>query len=145
MNADLTAMNVWLAIMAIASLVEIVIFAAIGIIGYRLYRRASALIDRAESVYVAPLSAKVNVVVDEAQAVVRRAQQVEARVSGIVAGVEETASRVGSVAQYAWPVLGTWRAVSAAVQSFRGHSTGRLRRVPAAAARAAGSEPWPVP
>jgi hypothetical protein len=115
MTQDLAATNMWLAVIALVSLAEFLIIVAAVIVGFRLYRRASALIDRAESTYVAPLADKLNAVVDEAQEVVRRVQRLEARGSAVLARVEGTASRVSSVAQHAWPVLGTWRAVSAAV------------------------------
>jgi flagellar motor component MotA len=119
MTQELAATNVWMAIIALVSLAEFLIIVAGAIVAFRVYRRATAFIDRAESEYVAPLAAKVNVVVGEGQEAVRRLQRLEERASAMVTRVEETASRVTSVAQYAWPVVGTVRAVSAAVSSFR--------------------------
>ena len=125
---DLTGINVWLGILAVVGLAEFLMIAAAGVIGFRLYRRVTALVDRAESAYIAPLADKANRVVAEAQQVVARAQRLEERTRGMVARVEEMAGRVGSVAQHAWPVLGTWRAVSAALQSLRGNGEARGTR-----------------
>ena len=52
----------------------------------------------------------------------------------ILARVEEMAGRVTQVAQHAWPVLGTWRAVTAAFGSLK-HSGATAQRfaVPAPA------------
>jgi hypothetical protein len=119
MNQELTGINVWLAILALVSLAEFLVMATVGVMGFRLYRRATAVIDRAESTYIAPLAAKAQMVVAQAQEVVHRAQHLEERARGMVMNVEDVAGRVGSVAQHAWPVLGTWRAVTAALQALR--------------------------
>jgi hypothetical protein len=122
---DLSGIDVWLGILALVSLAEFLMIVVAGVLGFRLYRRMTALVDRAESAYIAPLSAKANVVVAEAQQVVARAQRLEERARGMLSRVEEMAGRVGSVAQHAWPVVGTWRAVAAAVQSLRGNGEAR--------------------
>ena len=125
--SDLATTNMWLGILAVTSVVEFLVVVVMAVMSVVLYLRAKALIDRAESAYVAPMAAKINLVADEAREVVRSVQQVEERVRGMVDQVEDVAGRVGSVAQHVWPVLGTWRAVSAAVSSLR---TGpRPRRV----------------
>jgi hypothetical protein len=121
MNQELSTINVWLAILALVSLAEFLMIVAAGIVGFRLYRKTTALLDRAETTYVAPLAARAHVVVAEAQGVVRRAQHLEERVRGMVTRVEDMGGRVSAVAQHAWPVLGTWRAVSAALHAFRGN------------------------
>jgi hypothetical protein len=122
MTEGLATTNVWLAVIALVSFAEFLLIVAMGVAAIRLYRRTNALITRAETEYVAPLAGKVTAVVGEAQDTMRRMQQLEGRAETMLAHVEETASRVVSVAQYAWPVVGTWRAVSAAMSSFRsGH------------------------
>jgi hypothetical protein len=143
MTEGLASTNVWLAVIALVSLAEFLIIIAAGIVGFRLYRRATALIDRTESEYVAPLAGKVTAVVVDAQETVRRVQQLEERAASMLTHVEDTASRVASVAQYAWPVLGTWRAVSAAVSSLRGgHHPQRGRALTTARS---GMGPRPLP
>lgn len=119
---DLSTTNIWLGVLAVVSALECLIIVGVGVMGVMLYRRAKALIDRAESAYIAPLAARVNAVADEAREVVRKVQHVEEKVRGMVDNVENVAGRVGDVAQHAWPVLGTWRAVSAAVSALK---TGR--------------------
>jgi hypothetical protein len=128
MNPELSGINVWLAILALVSLAEFLMIVVAGIVGFRLYRRATAFIDRAESAYIAPLAASAQTVIAQAQTVVHRAQEVvhraqhlEERARGMVGHVGDVAGRVGSVAQHAWPVLGTWRAVTAALHALRGN------------------------
>ncbi len=125
MNQELTTLNVWLAILALVSLAEFLMIVAAGVIGFRLYRRISDVVGRAESAYIAPVAAKAEAVVAEAQVVVGRLRHLEERARGMVMHVEDMAGRVGSVAQHAWPVLGTWRAVSAALHAFRGNGEAR--------------------
>jgi hypothetical protein len=125
MNGELAGINVWLGILALVSLAEFLMIVVAGVVGFRLYRRVSALVDRAESAYLAPLTQKANLIVDEAQQLVARAQRLEARARTMLGRAEEMAGRVGSVAQHAWPVLGTWRAVAAALQSLRGNGEAR--------------------
>ena len=116
--SDLTATNTWLGILATVSVVQFLAMAGMAVMGFKLYRRTMALVDRTEAVYIAPLTAKVNAVSDQAREVIQKAHRLEERVRGMVDRVEGVAGHVGSVAQHAWPVLGTWRAVTAAVSSF---------------------------
>jgi hypothetical protein len=121
MNPELSGINLWVAILALVSLAEFLMILAAGIVAFRLYRRAVAFIDRAESAYVAPIAAKASVVVAQAQELVHKAEHLEERARGMVFRAEDMAGKVGSVAQHAWPVLGTWRAVSAALHALRGN------------------------
>lgn len=141
MTQDLAATNMWLAVIALVSLAEFLIIVAAAVAGFRLYRRANALIDRAESTYVAPLADRLNTVLGEAQDVVRRVQRLEERGRAMLARVEGTASRVSSVAEYAWPVLGTWRAVSAAVSLLINGNHERTAPGPVTKAREFSVEP----
>jgi hypothetical protein len=127
MTGSLTTTNAWLGIIAAVSLVELLAVVTVAFLAFRLYKRAMSVVNRVEQDYVVPLNAKANAVISEAQAVVARARGLEERVRGMVARVEDTASRVASVAQHAWPVVGTWRAVAAALSSFR-HHNGEGRR-----------------
>src|SRR5690348_15114210 len=101
MNQELSTINVWLAILALVSLAEFLMIVAAGIVGFRLYRKTTALLDRAETTYVAPLAARAHAVVAEAQGVIRRAQHLEERVRGMVMRVEDVGGRVTAVAQHA--------------------------------------------
>jgi uncharacterized protein YoxC len=123
--SDLTATNTWLGILTTISIVQFLAMTALAVMAFRLYRRTRALVDRAEAEYIAPLSAKVQAVAEEARDVVRKVERLEDRVRGMVDRVEGVAGHVGSVAQHAWPVLGTWRAVTAAVSSLAGGSGSR--------------------
>jgi len=127
MTGSLTTTNVWLGIIAGVSLVELLAVVTVAFLAFKLYKRAIAVVERVEHDYVVPLNAKANAVIAEAQTVVGRARALEERVRGMVVKVEDTAGRVASVAQHAWPVVGTWRAVTAALGSLR-HQNGEGRR-----------------
>ena len=58
MSQELATTNVWVAIIALVSLAEFLIILTAAVVGYRLYRRATTFLDRAEADYVAPLAAK---------------------------------------------------------------------------------------
>ena len=120
MSDSLGMTNVWLAIVAIVSLVEMLTVAALAIAGFKLYKRAVAVVDRVEATYVVPIAAKASVVVADAKEVVRKVQHLEQRVGAMVQKVEDTAHGVSAIAERLWPVMGTVRAVSAAVGSLAG-------------------------
>jgi len=128
MTGNLTTTNIWLAIIALVSLIELLAVMTIAFLAFRLYKRATALVNRVEEDYVVPLNARANAVIAEAQAVVAKVRGLEERARGVVHRVEDTAGRVASVAQHAWPVVGTWRAVTAALGSLRNHE-GERRKV----------------
>jgi uncharacterized protein YoxC len=120
MSDSLGMTNVWLAIVAIVSLVEMLTLGALAIAGFKLYKRAAAVVDRVEATYVVPIAEKANGVVADAREVVRKVQHLEQRVGAMVQKVEDTAHGVGAMAERLWPVMGTVRAVTAAVGSFSG-------------------------
>ena len=131
MTDRLDAVNVWLAILALVSLAEFLMILTAAFIGYRLYRRATATMDRLEADYIAPITAKVNTVVANVRDLTERLQRADEKVHAVIGRVEEAAGRVAIFARRAWPVIGTWRAVGAAVTTLlsNNHPTERSRPV----------------
>ena len=113
MSDQLGTTNVWLAILAIVSVIELLIVLAMGLAAFLLYTRVTTLVNRVEAAYVVPIAA-------EARDLIRKAQRLEERVGSMVTKVEDTAAGVRDLGERLWPVMGTFRAVSAAVSSFRG-------------------------
>lgn len=125
MSDQLVVMNRWLAILTTISVIEFAMIVVIAIVGWRWYRRAAAAANRLESEYIVPLTAKLNTAVAQVQDVTTRVQRADERVRAVAERVGEVGSRVATVAQHAWPVIGLWRAVGAAVGALIHNSHGR--------------------
>jgi hypothetical protein len=108
--------NVWLAVIALVSVVEVLALAAGGFLAFRLYRRVTTVLEEIERKHVAPLSQRVSAVVDDARAVVARVQGIEHQVADAIHRVDESAVRtVATVKARMWPLVGLARGVRAAI------------------------------
>jgi len=125
MTEQLAAMNRWLAVLTTISVIEFALLVVIAIVGFRWYRRAAAAVDRLETEYIVPITAKLNTAVAQVHDVTTRVQRADERVRAVAERVSEVGSRVVTVAQHAWPVVGVWRAVGAAVGALMRDSYGR--------------------
>ena len=63
MTPDLSTTNLWLAILAIASAAQLLMFVGAAVVLFRVYRRASATVDALEHEQIRPLLLRVNAVV----------------------------------------------------------------------------------
>jgi hypothetical protein len=118
MTGNLGMTNVWLAIIALVTLAEFVMIVAAGVMAWRLYGKVTTAIDQIEQRHVAPLTAKVHVLVGEMREVTARVRHAEESIREVVTSFEDKAKVVAAIAQRGWPVLAGVRAVSAAVRAF---------------------------
>ena len=137
MNPDLGTTNMWLAIMAIVSLLEALLLISIGVGGFVVYRRVTQLVNDLEARQIAPLREKVEGILVDVKAVTARVSQQTERVNHAIAGtmerVDETADKVkGSVRDKVNQVIGTVRGIRAVVMSILGHDTRQDPHAPAA-------------
>jgi hypothetical protein len=117
--ADLGTTNVWLALIAISSFLQLLIAIAILVGSYRFYRRMEKTVDRISDELIAPVSARAHKFIDEAEELMERARSFDD-------GVRRTLSRVGDgvgiasavVKSRFWPVIGLLRGVKAGLSSF---------------------------
>ena len=104
-NLDTT--NLLLGIMAVVSVLEALLLVAVGIMAYRLYARVMQTVREIEERQVAPLVARVNVVMEKVDGILVDVKEVTARVTkqtervdsaiyGTIERVDETAARVRS-------------------------------------------------
>jgi hypothetical protein len=104
-NLDTT--NLLLGIMAAVSLLEGLLLVGAGIIAFRLYRQAMQAIRDVEQRQVAPLVAKVTVLMEKVDGILvdvkevtslvtRRTERVDSAINDTVERVDETAARVRS-------------------------------------------------
>jgi hypothetical protein len=110
--------NIWLAIIALVSLFEFLLIVIAGVMAYVAYRRTTTAMRRLELEHVVPMAAKVKLALDEIHDLSDRVQRADDKVRRVVSRVEDVASHVSTVATNAWPVIGTWRAVSAGVSAL---------------------------
>lgn len=129
MNADqVSTMNMWMAILAIASVIQVIALATIAVLGYRLYAHSRRAIDDVERRHIEPVTRRMNEVLDNVNAEVARLRRAGDRVQGTVeavhSGVSVAASVVKSTVLPGWAVT---KGVLAAVSAFRGGGRRRGR------------------
>ena len=102
MPSNLDTTNMWLAIMAIVSLLEALLLVGIGIGAFLAYRRVMQLVTDLEARQIAPVREKVDAILGDVKAVTARVSQQTERVNHAISDtmerVDDTAGRVtGSV------------------------------------------------
>jgi hypothetical protein len=121
---QLSSMNTWLAVIAIASVIQVVALAVMSLVGYRLYARSRDAIDEVQQ-QIEPVKRRVTEVLDNVNAEVARLRRAGDRVEDSMAavshGVNAATSAVKTAVLPGWAVT---RGVMAAVSAF----TGRDRR-----------------
>src|SRR5688572_33388221 len=95
---ELGTTNTWLAIIAIASALQVLMFIGIGVGGFMAYRRVMQLVNDLEARQIAPLREKVDAILVDVKTVTARvshqAERVDHAVSGTIDRVDDTATRV---------------------------------------------------
>jgi hypothetical protein len=132
--ADLGTTNVWLAVIAISSVVQLLIVIAMLVGAWRFYRRIETTVDRITREHIAPVSARAHQVIDDVE-------DVMARVRSLDDGMRKTWSRVGDGVSLAtstvrgrlWPVVGIMRGLKAGLAA--------LGRTPAASSGRTSNRP----
>jgi len=110
--------NLWLGMLAIASVVQVLALAAMAVFAYRLYAQTLHTLADLERRHVEPLTRRVNGVLDGVSA------QVD-RVKDVGDGISHAANVVKSTVLPGWAVT---QGVLAAVSSFRAGGTRARRR-----------------
>ena len=129
---QLSSMNTWLAVIAIASVIQVAALATVALVGYRLYARSRDAIDDVQR-QIEPVKRRVTEVLDNVNQEVARLRRAGDRVEDSLAavshGVNAATSAVKTAVLPGWAVT---KGVMAAVSAF----TGRERRNGRAARRA---------
>ena len=126
MPSNLDTTNMWLAIMAIVSLLEALLLVGIGIGAFLAYRRIMQLVTDLEARQIAPVREKVDAILGDVKAVTARVSQQTERVNHAISDtmerVDDTAGRVtGSVRDKVNHAVGLARGIRAVVMSVLGH------------------------
>jgi hypothetical protein len=136
-TGDLGTTNMWLAIMAIVSVLEALVLIGMALGGFLAYRRVMQLVNDLETRQIAPVREKVDASLVDVKAVTARVSQQTERVnhaiSGTIERVDETAGRVsGSVRDKVNQAIGMVRGIRAIVMSVLGHDGRHEPPAPAA-------------
>lgn len=104
---SLTTTNMWLAVIAIVSLIEFLMIVAAGFFAYRLYNRTMVTLETVERVHIAPLRARVDGLLDEVQTVTNKVKHAQESVTDALRYVAGTGHTVaGAVKSKTWPIIG---------------------------------------
>ncbi|MEX1129309.1 MAG: hypothetical protein WD227_03675 [Vicinamibacterales bacterium] len=128
MTPDLGTTNMWLAIMAIVSVLEALLLIGIGVGAFLAYRRVMQLVGDLETRQIAPLREKVEGILGDVKTVTasvsHQTERVNHAISGTMERVDDTADRVkGTVREKAHQAVGMARGIRAVVMSVLGHDT----------------------
>lgn len=113
---DAGGITVWLAVIGIASVLQVLLLISAGVAAAVAYRRASRALERVQVQTLNPVVQRVNIVLEDLHDVAGRVQAVDEQVRG---AMSRTAGTVGHAATFVggkfWPILGLARAVRAAL------------------------------
>ena len=126
MGGDLGTTNMWLAIMAIVSVLEALLLIGIGVAGFLMYRRVMQLVNDLETRQITPVREKVDAILLDVKAVTasvnQQTERVNHAISGTMGRVDETADRVkGSVRDKVNQAVGIVQGLRAVILSVLGH------------------------
>jgi len=116
---DLTMTNVWLAILAVVSLVEFLMIAAAGYFAFRAYKQVMNVIETVERAHIAPLRARVDAILDEVEVITGKVRYAQDSVSAAFHTAGSAGSLIaGTVKSKTWPLLGIIRGVRMAANTL---------------------------
>jgi hypothetical protein len=139
MPTNLETTNTWLAVMAIATVVQTLLLIGIAVAAWVAMSRATEAIRQIEERHLLPLGARVHQVADDVQEVITRVRRADDAVRSQLTRLDSAAHVAGhAIGAKVWPVVGISRAVAAAVRAFSSRSgspspstgTPRVARVP---------------
>jgi hypothetical protein len=111
--------NAWLAVMAIALVVQTLLMIGIATLGWRAIGKATDAVKELEARHLTPLSARVHAVADDVQEVMTRVRRADDAVRAQFDRLDSAAHIAGhAISAKVWPVVGLSRAVGAAVKAF---------------------------
>ena len=119
---DLTWTNIWLAILAVISLIQFLMLCAAGFLAYRLYQQAMTTIENVERLHIAPLRARVDGMLDQVQMMTEKIRHVQDSVSDALRHVTGTGTAVaGAVKSKTWPIVGIFQGLKSVANTVFGN------------------------
>ena len=122
---SLQTTNVWLAILAIVSLLEFLMILAAGVLAFKLYKEAMSTIQAIERVHIAPLRMRVDLLLDQVEIMTDTVKHAQESVSDTLRHVTGAGTLVaGAVRAKAWPILGIIQGLKSAASAIRKNGKG---------------------
>jgi hypothetical protein len=126
MPTSMDTTNTWLAVMAIAIVVQTLLLMGIAIVAWQALGKATEAMKDLEARHLAPLNARITAVSTRVTEVAEDGQEVIGRVRRADDAVRAQLNRFDSAAHVAghaigakvWPVVGLSRAIGAALKAF---------------------------
>ena len=113
-SADLATTNAWLAVIAIASLVQSLVIIGLVVAVFRLVRRTESAVEEVKREYLEPIATRTNKVIGEVEDALARFRSMDDRVSGAIHKTSDSLSAVaGAAKRRFWPVVGVVRGLRA--------------------------------
>ena len=117
---NLSTTNIWLAILAVVSLLEFLMICAAGLFAYKAYRQVMGVVENVERTHIAPVRARVDIMLDEVQMMIDRVKHAQASVSEAVRHVTGAGSVIaGTVKSKSWPITGIINGIRSAAASLK--------------------------
>jgi hypothetical protein len=124
---SLETTNIWLAILAIVSLIEFLMIVAAGFFGYKMYRQVMATVENAERVHIAPLRARVDAILDEVQVMTAKFKHAQESVGDALEHFSGMGSVIGdAVKAKTWPLRGIIAGVREAAGTLVNKKNGKF-------------------
>jgi uncharacterized protein YoxC len=115
---DLTTTNVWLAILAIVSLIQFLMICVGGVLAFRMYQKAMRTLETVERVHIAPVRARVDGILDEVQMMTAKARNAQESVAHALKQMSGTGNAVAyAVKSRTWPILGILQGLKSAASA----------------------------
>jgi hypothetical protein len=123
MSGELGTTNLLIGIMAAVSVLEALLIIVMGVAGFRIYRKAMALVEGLEVRQVAPAMARFNAILDDIKEISARAKDETDRVDNAIHTtidrVDDTAHRVrANVRAKTSRIVGFVRGMRVAIEGF---------------------------
>jgi hypothetical protein len=117
---SLATTNMWLAILAVVSLLEFLMICAGGLFAYKAYRQVMTVVEQVQRTHIAPVRARVDAMLDEVQMLIDKVRHVQASVTDAFNHVTGAGTAIaGSVKAKTWPIVGIISGILSAAQSFK--------------------------
>jgi hypothetical protein len=133
MPPSLDTTNTWLAVMAIAIVVQTLLMIGIAIVAWQALGKVTDAVKELEARHLVPLSARltavstrVTEVADDVQEVIGRVRRADDAVRAQLGRLDSAALVAGhAIGARVWPVVGLSRALGAALRAFAARSSTR--------------------
>jgi hypothetical protein len=117
---DPSMINVWLAVLAIVSVLEFLMIVTAGVMGYRMYRTVTATLATVERMHLAPLHARADAILDEVHGVIDRVQHAQQSVGRAVRTANEAGQFIATaVSSRTRPFITVLKAAQILRQNWR--------------------------